>query len=172
MRRHGYEKIHTFEKALEAEDARFKSLDFKKNNGQYFHNFLYYESGKYGEQIQRYMNLFDRNQFLFLSFEELSQNPTITLSKVCDFLEIPAFGFKSLIHSNKGYGIKYPLLDSFIRSKLISNKISYKLKLHTTLQSFNKMDIQPIKKETRMKLMKAYANDLELLFELTGLRIT
>ena len=170
MKRYRFERLNTFEKALAIEADRMYSKKFRNNNPQYFHNFLYFESGKYGSQIQRYLSLFDKNQFLFLKYDDLIKKPDETLSKIYNFLDIPAVSLTSQIHSNKGYNVKSILLEKLIRSKLISNKISIKLKIKKTLIHLNNTSLQPMNPETKISLMMKYKEDLDLLYELTEIR--
>jgi hypothetical protein len=71
IRRDGYEKKATFEGALAAEEERVRSRAFKRNCPQYYYNFLYFRSGLYGEQIERYLSFFARHQFHFLTLNQL-----------------------------------------------------------------------------------------------------
>ncbi|NRB63836.1 MAG: sulfotransferase domain-containing protein [Saprospiraceae bacterium] len=170
MRRYRYEKITTFEKALVAENERINSEYFRKNNPQYIHNFLYFESGKYGSQIQRYLNLFDKRQFIFLKYDELIVNPNDVINKVCHFLDISPYNFTHVEYANKGFRTKSKLLDRLIHSRIISNKITIKLKLKAALNSINRSPLKPMKRETKVNLMKKYEQDLKLLYKLTGIR--
>ena len=88
MRRNGFEESETFEEALEAEDRRFSSSAFTSNPPQYLYNSLYYRSGLYGEQLQRYLALFPKEQFLVLKFEEFIKDRANQFKTVCRFLEI------------------------------------------------------------------------------------
>ena len=169
MRRHRYESLNTFEKALRAEEKRKESIWFKNNNPQYFYNFLYFESGKYGSQINRYLSLFDKSQFLFIKYEEFIHNRTEGLNKIWEFLGIPEFTCSHDIHSNKGFAIRYHLLEKLIRSKFIANKVSVKLGIKRTLKSINNIPIEPLRNKTKAKLMDKYNEDLELLYNLTGI---
>jgi hypothetical protein len=57
-----------------------------------FHReYSYVERGFYGEQVQRLLRLFPRDQVLFLRSEDLRAEPARILCKVCDFLNAPRF---------------------------------------------------------------------------------
>lgn len=47
------------------------------------------ERSLYHSQLARYLEYFDRSQFLILFFEDFIQNPKEELLKICRFLEIP-----------------------------------------------------------------------------------
>lgn len=58
---------------------------------------------KYAMQIEEYYQRFDANSILLVKFEDMKNNPSDFLKKVCQFLEIdPQFEFKKLniIHNN------------------------------------------------------------------------
>lgn len=46
------------------------------------------EPGLYAEHIERYLQYFDREQFLFLRFEELKKNPKAFLTRILRFAEV------------------------------------------------------------------------------------
>lgn len=46
------------------------------------------ERGRYDIYIKHYLQLFDRDQFLFLDFNEIRQTPQKLMESICDFLEI------------------------------------------------------------------------------------
>jgi len=98
----GYEKTQCFEEAIELEDERASSEDFKKSCGQYFYNFLYFRSGFYREQIERYFSHFDREQFLFITFDELVNTPQDKLGDIVRFLGLEITSLPSLTAENKG----------------------------------------------------------------------
>lgn len=88
MRRFEYEQCGTFEEALQIEDKRFNSKAFRENPPHYFYNSMYFRSGLYGQQIERYFDLFEKEQFYFLKFEDFVQRPKHYMKKVFLFLNI------------------------------------------------------------------------------------
>lgn len=90
MRANGYEKFETFAEALAAEPGRAASEDFKRSNGQYFYNFLYFDSGIYDRQVRRFLEAFGREQVRVLIFEEWTQRPHETLEELFRFLGVDA----------------------------------------------------------------------------------
>jgi hypothetical protein len=172
MRRARFEKVSSFEKALEEEKKRLNSDDFKNNNPEAFHNFLYFNSGKYGAQIDRYLKLFDKSQFLFLTYDELVSNSEALLNKVCNFLAIEPFSFTEDEYENKGYGLKSTILADLISIPLISNRVSVKLKIKRSLRALNRTPVKPINPKTKAQLMEDYQEDQQLLHHLTGIKFT
>jgi len=55
------------------------------------------EKGLYAEMLEAFFDLFTKERFLVLEFEEdLCRKPRETMKSVCDFLGLPAFEFKQL----------------------------------------------------------------------------
>jgi len=84
----GVEWIAPFEKALRVEHERYNDNKFKHNNPFYYYGYLYFHSGLYAEQIERYFNVFSRKQIHIILFEDLKINPVETTQRVYDFLGV------------------------------------------------------------------------------------
>jgi hypothetical protein len=106
MKRFGTEWL-TFEEAIQQEPSRYRqglrelALDPLRRSAPH-QDFSYVARGKYAGQIRRWLRCFPREQFLFLSSEELAQQPTQALTRVTDFLGIRAFRPTDLSHQNQG----------------------------------------------------------------------
>ena len=121
MIREGYEWIYPFEKALIAEKDRIADEYFKYNNPHYFYNYLYFNSGLYAEQINRYLKLFPRKQILVMLFEDLKTNPVGTTQQVYKFLGVDSdFIPKIEIHNSSRTPISVPA-QYFIKQKLFKH---------------------------------------------------
>ena len=177
MRRHGFESIHTFEKALAAEEARARSPRFQRNCPQYFYNHLYFRSGLFGEQIERYFSLFDRRQFHFLTLERLSSDPQGELRKIWGFLGVRTDFLPEMEVYNRGERtprlpwIQYMwtcqasrMLDHFLTAWM--RNLGDGL-----LRHLNMRRTPPMNGETRDALLRRYDSDLEKLRQLTGIRL-
>jgi sulfotransferase family protein len=94
MRRHVHadgqplEQATTFLEALRDEEHRIRDPEFFDNCRQYYWNFLYTESSRYDIQLKRYMDLYDRDRFHFLSLAELSHEPEKSIRKIAAFLQM------------------------------------------------------------------------------------
>jgi hypothetical protein len=101
MQENGYEKCGTFEEALKAEkETRFQNDWFIKNNGQYYYNFLYFNSGLYYEQVKRFYDTFGREQVLVFIFEEFAENTASAVKNAYSFLGVdPSFQPKLEVHN-------------------------------------------------------------------------
>lgn len=96
----------SFEEALEQEDARLEGKYEKVlQTGNHSHNwwhFSYKGRGRYAEQLDRWLRLFPREQFLILKTEDMAADTPGELNKVCRFLEIGENGVKDFPRSNIG----------------------------------------------------------------------
>jgi hypothetical protein len=114
----GYEWIYPFEKALIVEEERLKDNYFKHHNPEYFYNYLYFSSGLYASQLERYFQLFARDKIQILLFEDLKNEPVVTTQKVYSFLEvdnsfIPQIDIHNQAHTPFSVSAQY-----FLRRKL------------------------------------------------------
>jgi len=169
MRRNGYEKINSFGKALKAEERRVHSEIFRIKCPQYYHNFLYFRSGLYGNQIERYFSFFDRSQFHFLTLEQLKTDPTSSLKAIFQFLGLNTdCKLKLQIHNKSHATTRLPLMTYFFKTKIdaypslvdIGKKVLGKIIFK---------EIPPMRAETRKKLLNRYHSDLSKLYDLTGI---
>ena len=88
----------------------------------------------YIDQLQRWMDLFPREQFLILKSEAFYADPAFTLKQVLDFLDVPT----SEIQLRKGdykpyYSNRYPEMDKALRKHLISFFEPYNRRLYDFL---------------------------------------
>lgn len=84
----GYEFAASFEDALQLEEERAKKTIPNWFEPEYYWNYLYFKSGLYSEQVQRYMELFGEN-VLILKFEDFTRNTAISMNRVYKFLNLP-----------------------------------------------------------------------------------
>jgi hypothetical protein len=171
MKRNGFEKIGSFEKALEIEESRLHSMRFQKKCPQYYYNFLYYHSGLFGDQIERYFSLFSRDQFHILTLEQLKEHPTASLRRIFEFLGLDA-GFQSTIdHHNKSLATtRLPMIKYVLKSKMNAPRWLVAIG-KKTIGKIDTRKIPPIKPKTRTNLLTRYEEDLRKLANLTGLRL-
>ena len=167
MRRTGYEPINTFEKAIDAEEKRYNSKEFRNNCPQYFYNFLYFRSGLYGEQVKRYFSIFSPEQFHIIKFEQFITNPIGHLKKIFQFLDISPDFIPNLKVYNAGkMTARIPEIQYFSQIKVTRPVIIRKF-FQSLLRRVNMVEIPPIKTETRELLLHRYNDDLKLLYEIT-----
>jgi hypothetical protein len=172
LRRYGHEKLSSFEKALEAEEWRINSSQFIKNCGENIHNVMYYRSGLYGEQIQRYFNYFNKEQFFITTLKEFYTNTQGVLTKIHQFLGVDSSFEPELEAYNVGsLTARFPTLNHFMTIKL-KRGIRPEPSNNRLINGLKKVIFAPTPKispETKNELMKKYQADQELLFQLTGI---
>jgi hypothetical protein len=171
MRRKGDEKTASFEKALALEEERFASEDFRNHCPQYLYNFLYFRSGLFGEQVERYFSLFDRAQFHVMKLEYLRTKPLEALKGVTRFLDISTdFTPGERVRNEGAVTARYPFIQYLwnhnVKRPEFVRKLGFKI-----LSKVNFMGIPPIRPETRATLLERYESDQEKLKTLTGLRL-
>ena len=174
----GDEWLSSFEKALRFEEARVSDPVFEKFNPQYFYNYLYFRSGLYGEQIERYFQWFERDRFLFLTLDHLVADPLSTIRQVWTFLDVDPSVVPIMEVHNKGGGVHSaswqfllrhrlrPAM-SWLRVPLGAKAVSWIMNLNCT-----NGPAPPMQSQTRKLLQSRYAADLLWTEELTGLDLS
>ena len=91
----GSEDLATFEEAIDAEPERLRGLsdgdlaDPRAYNRHHDHH-TYLARGEYAGQLRRYFDVFDRDQLLILSADQLFREPGTVFSRIERFLGIEA----------------------------------------------------------------------------------
>ncbi len=95
FRRRGTEPLVRFSDAVASEDARLSGEEAHEIADPRFHSWRVYRWGykrtsRYAEHLERWLDVFPREQILFLNFDtELAPDPAGTLARVHDFLGLP-----------------------------------------------------------------------------------
>lgn len=76
--------------------------------------FSYVERGLYKHQVRRLLDLFPREQLLFLCSADLASDPSGTLARVTQFLGVPPFGTIDPVTEHVGSRTLDPLADNDI----------------------------------------------------------
>lgn len=84
----GYEYAPTFKKALELEKVRSKKTIPNYYEPEYYHNYLYFSSGLYCNQVKRYYDVFGKENVYVMCFEAFKKNQLTEYKKLCQFLQI------------------------------------------------------------------------------------
>ena len=83
----GHEDAKTFREAIEKEPLRKTWKDVPKT--LFLLNAIWYtQLASYGDQIERYLNLFPRENVKFLLFEDLKESPEKMVSEILQFLDV------------------------------------------------------------------------------------
>lgn len=118
--RDGIEKL-SFEDALQAEPERVdeqwrKMISGQKYDGLKIYRFSYIKTGVYVDQVNALLNIFPRQQILFLEAENLFKDPNMEINKILNFLCIPEWQLKRPSVHNQG---SYRKMEDCVREKLI-----------------------------------------------------
>ncbi|MCS6814016.1 MAG: sulfotransferase domain-containing protein [Cyanobacteria bacterium] len=88
MAMEGYEWLPDFSTALEKEFERFHDPLFYRNNPEFFWDYMYFHSGLYVEQVNRYFQIFGKDNVGVYLFDDLVKDPRKFYIDVCGFLSI------------------------------------------------------------------------------------
>lgn len=169
----GYEIHRTFEAALAAEDRRYYSRRFRQNCPQSFWNYMYVRSGLFGEQMARYLNHFEREQFWFTTLRDLIHEPTDVIRSLCDHLGLDAIELNEFPRDGTSKGtrsITIQYLDRRMMRPLARRIGAPAQTLSTRLNRWNRLAMKPeMLPGTRERLERLFEADLTLLNQLTGI---
>jgi hypothetical protein len=84
----GYEWLPTLESAVAEEDKRYADEQFRRTCPEWFWDYMYFRSGLYCEQVERYISVFGRDLVRIYLFEDLVSSPGKVYSELCEFLGI------------------------------------------------------------------------------------
>jgi hypothetical protein len=90
----------------------------------------YLSWGRYFDELEPWLKLFPKNNFLFLKTQDLNDDPITTLNHLFEFLDLKPFKIKNLKRQNVG---KYEKLDEKIRDHLIHHFKNHNKKLEKFL---------------------------------------
>jgi hypothetical protein len=93
-RRQGLEPLDSFEEATAAEADRLRPEVARLSTDPHYTSpdfgcWSYLARSRYAEQLERWLELFPREQFLFLKAEDLFADPETALSTTYDYLGLP-----------------------------------------------------------------------------------
>lgn len=176
MTAHGHELHATFESALVAEDRRAADPAFSRRASQYEHNFMYFRSGLFGMQLQRYLEYYPRSAFHVTTLDKLKSQPHETLARIHDFLGVRPVPTTEMVKVNESEWTRSAPLQWLARGTL--GRLSDwgvpgagRFLLEVTKRNRRSLPV-PLRKSTRDALMERYADDLKLLHQLSGIDLT
>jgi hypothetical protein len=174
----GYEWAPDFETALALEEQRSGNKRPSFRMPEYYWNYMYFRSGCYSRQIERYIARFGSN-VLLLTFKDLVSRPSRILNEVLSFLAIEKKDI-DLPHENPAKAVYDPRL-TFAARKLTNFAMTFGLgrlvrkKRHRDLLVRLTLSNRPLKKlreETRKDLARRYAKEMELLDRNYGIQLS
>ena len=117
MAKEGYEYACTFEEALRLEETRrYNNPEFRDENPEYYFNYLYFHSGLYAKQVERYVKKFGCSQLLFIVFEQFISDTLHCTKKAFRFLGVEESCKPSMDVHNKGKSVWSPPLQFALRT--------------------------------------------------------
>lgn len=174
MVENGYELLPTFERALAAEDRRFASARFARTCPHSFWNFMYFRSGLFGEQVERYLDQFPRDRFLFTTLYDLHTRPNATLASVYEFLGVTPAPVTELPRLGSSKGIKSipaQYLERTVLRRLARHRVPMAVTMRDRLIQWNRGTPPAMLDATRAALTDRYRPDLHRLTGLTGIDV-
>ena len=165
----GLEPEGSFLKALKLEKIRkYKKLPSfwlpSPTNLQY----LYFETGLYAKQVQRYFDLFPRENIYIGIFEEFIKKPLDILQEIFNFLGVSPFSNINFQIYNPSYSVINPRLQVLLRKitrLLIKYKIIKNFKTIAERDFLLKLGLKkkkpsPLSNERRSWLLEKYKDDI------------
>ncbi len=127
--------------------------------------------GLYAEQLSRYFDLFPRERFLVLIFEELMAQPESALASVADFLAIDPGGFAAALASigriNESYRPRFARayalahrLGPFLRRHQLDGVMNAAKRAGLPALFGRQQGYDPLDRELRKRLTDRYAADI------------
>lgn len=175
MTQEGYEYASSFRHALELEEKRVGDENFKRENAEYYYNYLYFRSGLYANQVKRYIDNFGRESILFLTFEEFTCNTRLVYRRTCRFLGVNPFFSPDLRVYNKSSNAFYPPLQYALRrvlgvfNHLLGRTTIEKDRRDSLLQlGLSRQSPPDLQPSLRAELKEAYREDIQRLETLIG----
>lgn len=182
--RHPVKRAYSHYQMIFQSGEGFNYRDFDHFMEKHNHGF---NRGLYAQQLEKWFQLFGKNQFLILFSEELSDtddNLKTTFKQISDFLDIDSTLFDPS-HAQKKVGKARTLprfprifrMVQYIRIKLKDWDMDYiavklqKLGITRQLFSSNKT-IPPLTEEQNARWLKAYKDDIQKLEKLLGRSFT
>ncbi len=132
--------------------------------------------GRYGDQIERYLEVFDREQILLLKFDDLRKDPATVVNTCLEFLECEYFHVDTKRNPESRHAASsYNTLGRLLRRlpSGFTSAIKNSLPTSMLLQARNSVQVpaQQIEIEDKSEVMKLFLDDLEKLRTLTGIEL-
>ena len=167
----GYEYLPSFRDALEQERDRLaRKLKGPELITRCKRIYLYFQSGLYSRQVQRYLERFPRERILILRYDDLQRDGVAFMQGIYAFLGVRADFVPTIrIHNRaaRPWSIRYAYfcrrwLTRFLPGKLIPFLMRLNPVRPATI---------PLDNELRTRLLRRYAGDIRSTAALTGLDI-
>lgn len=164
--RDGRETLRDFSQALDQENKRIAD--------HWEHIWHYAQMGFYSQQLQRYYDLFDKNNIRVYLNEEMKKDAPGLLKDVFGFLEVDdSFMPDTSVSYNEGGVPKRKLLNAVLTRPSIVKRLlrplmpAAAMKYYTQLKHGN-LDKPPLDTDVRARLVALYRDDVMRLQDLIG----
>ena len=154
--KHGYETA-SFERAIEMEAARLpKGFHHRRH-------YSYVDRGRYAPQIERFAQLFPRQRFLILLFDDLRGHPEKLFDTIIQFLEIEAYSDFSIDLTRNYNPSRLPRSLILQRIGYYLSKVSPRLQILINRINLIEKKYPPMSHAAREKLTKYYKPEIKKL---------
>ena len=157
----------SFEQALRAEAGR------KRDN--WWHGFLYVETGHYTEQLSRYFDVFGRDNVQIHLFDDLHLNARGVCHEVFSFLGVdPTHEIEANKVYNRSEPVRSRLLAKLLRARIIKKPaakvlpVTWKRSVGEGLRNANRKPVPKMNPKTEKELRKIFEEDTLALERMVG----
>lgn len=177
MVREGWEDAKTFEDALAREPARLRDQHFREHCLEFFPDYLYFGSGLYTHQVERYFATFGRERVRIYLFEEFVKDPVAICQDIFSFLDVNRAFVPQIEVHNEGRVPFSISLQFYMQSVAMGQRTGYPVRIlpkpyrGRVLSSVKELNQRFGKKTTispvvYQNLMERYHNDIKQLEQL------
>jgi hypothetical protein len=167
----GVENINNFEMALVAETERRQRKDKQLKSGQPIQRLYYSECAAYSEQINRYFQIFGKNNVKVVLFEDLISETEKVFFEILQFLNLSQIKLEKFENHNPATGnrnnvlhriLKYPppIIKKVART-FFSQKMTTKLYQFLRSKNAKKISKTPLSSATKERLFEMYKIDIQ-----------
>lgn len=179
MVREGWEDAKTFEDALAIESRRLKDPAFHENCLEFFPDYLYFGSGLYTHQVERYFSTFGKERVRVYLFEEFVKAPVVACQDMFRFLGVDSTFVPRIEVHNEGR-IPFSIgLQFYMQSVSMGQRAGYPVRIlpkpyrGRVLAGIKQLNQRFGKKTTispvvYQNLMERYLSDIKQLEQLLG----
>ncbi len=160
-----------FRDALQAEERRFEKYRVELQYAGSM-TYGYYRGGRYASQLQAYLNLFAKRNFLFLLQEDINQDFSATIHKLLEFLELKTSAeispqtrnLSALPRSKKLHRLlREPSWAKSVLKRFIPLPVRYQLKSALIHANMTPSVYPVLEQETANFLRRQYADEIKKL---------
>ena len=162
---YGYEDLN-FEEALDREKERIvQGFDYRRH-------YSYIDRGRYARQISRFLELFPKEHFLILLYDELRESPESMCIRCEEFLEIE----RGTISYSRNNGLVYNAAHSPRIKRLQKLTRPLRSSFPLFIHYIDRMNLKgfrypPMPQTVRVRLLKELKHEIIALEELTQMKL-